>query len=331
MVKLAIEMGTSLTKIYRVGEGAVLSEATALSISRETKEIRAYGDEAKRLLGKTAELTDIVFPVWEGEIRDERYAGILLEYFVKKVVPRRPVTGIEVLFCVPCACSLEERRKYYRVAKAAGISRVNFAETPYLAAIGQDFPLSESNPVFAMDVGAGKTSLAVLSLDGIIAGLTMCVGGNNMDSRIIDQIVDVFNLKIGLLTAEKLKSTVGSLYQDDNQSMPVNGQDNGTGRPRTVTISSQEILYPIRFFVDKILEYADLLLRKLPAEVSATMSRNGIYLSGGVCALAGFADHISENLHMEVHCRNDVETAVILGGGRVIASPALMRKVCMPS
>ena len=128
-----------------------------------------------------------------------------------------------------------------------------------------------------------------------------------------------------------MKSTVGSLYQDDNQSMPVNGQDNGTGRPRTVTISSQEILYPIRFFVDKILEYADLLLRKLPAEVSATMSRNGIYLSGGVCALAGFADHISENLHMEVHCRNDVETAVILGGGRVIASPALMRKVCMPS
>src|SRR5699024_10044630 len=133
--------------------------------------------------------------------------------------------------CVPCAASAELREKYCRVAKAVGLSRVRFAESPYLAALGQNVPLSESNPVFALDMGAGKTSAAVFSLDGVIAGLTMTVGGNNMDVHIIDHIAETYNLKIGSQTSEKLKNTVGSLIENDNQSTIVNGRDVTTGKP----------------------------------------------------------------------------------------------------
>ncbi len=327
MLKLAIDFGTAVTKIYRIGSGIVLAEATCLTTSRETGEIRAFGDEAKRLLGKTAEFTEMIFPVYEGEIVNERYAGALLEYFLGKVVKR--AFSVEAVFCVPCGCGVQSREKYYRVAKAAGISRINFIETPYLVALGQDVPLSESNPVFAIDIGAGKTSVAVFSLDGIIAGLNLCIGGNNIDTHIIDHIADLYGLKIGPQSSERLKNTVGSLLAGDNQSVIVNGRDVSEGKPRSVSVSSGDILYPIQYHLDKILEYAALILRKLPAEVSAAMCKNGVYLAGGVAAIAGLGDYVAEKLGMEAHLAGDVQTAVILGGGRVVGSNALMRKLCM--
>ncbi len=327
MLKLAIDLGTSVTKIFRIGSGIVLAEATCLTVSKDTGEIRAFGSEAKRLLGKTAEFTEMVFPVYEGEIVNERYAGALLEYFLGKVVRR--AFSVEALFCVPCGATVQTRERYYRVAKAAGISRVNFVETPYLVALGQDVPLSESNPVFAIDVGAGKTSLAVFSLDGIIAGLTMNVGGNNMDTHIIDCIADTYNLKIGPQSSEKLKQSVGSLITGDNQGAIVNGRDMTSGRPRSVSVSSGDVLFPIRIYVDKIVEYAELVLKKLPAEVSAAMCKNGVFLAGGVCGIAGFGDYVAKKLQMEAHLASDVNTAVVLGGGRVIGNNALMRKLCM--
>lgn len=325
MLKLAIDFGTSVTKIFRIGSGIVLAEATCLAVSRESGEIRAYGNDAKRLLGKTAELTEMIFPVYEGEIVNEKYAGALLEYFLRKV--KHHAFSVEALFCVPCGTGVEAREKYYRIAKAAGISRVNFVETPFLVALGQDIPLSESNPVFAIDIGAGKTSAAVFSLDGVIAGLTMNVGGNNMDTHIIDHIAENFNLKIGPQSSEKLKNTVGSLIESDNQSTVVNGRDITTGKPRSVAVSSEDVLIPIRAYVDKIIEYAELILRKLPAEASAAMCKNGIYLSGGVSNLAGFADYVADSLQMEAHMPPDAQMAVILGGGRAIGNAAILRKI----
>ena len=325
MLKLAIDFGTSVTKIYKLGSGIVLAEATCVTVQKDTGEIRAFGNEAKRLLGKTAEQTDVCFPVYEGEIVSERLAGALLEFFLRKVVKRG--TSVEALFCVPCGYKVESREKVYRVAKAAGIGRVNFAETPFLSVLGQDVPLSESNPVFAIDIGAGVTSIAAFSLDGIIAGLSMNVGGSNMDVHIIDHIAETFSLKIGSLTSEKLKNTVGSLIEDDNQSTIINGRDLKSGRPRSVSVSSADIVFPIKVYVDKIAEYADLVLKKLPAEVSAAMLKNGLYLSGGVCNIAGLAEYMSKKLQMEAHLSGDPQMAVVLGGGRAVGNAALLRRI----
>ena len=327
MLKLAIDFGTSVTKIYKIGSGIVLAEPTCDTVQKETGQSRPFGSEAKRLLGKTAELTDVCFPVYEGEIVDERCAAALLEYFLRKI--SRRTFSAEALFCVPCACSVASREKYCRVARAAGLSRVTFAETPYLAVLGQDVPLSESNPVFAIDVGAGKTSCAAFSLDGIIAGLTMNVGGNNMDVHIIDHVAETFNLKIGALTSEQLKNKVGSLIENDNQSTIVNGRDITSGKPRSVSVSSADILFPVRVYVDKIIEYAELVLKKLPAEVSAVMCKNGIYLAGGVTGIAGFADYVADRLQMEAHLGRDAQMAVVLGGGRAIGSSALLKRIQM--
>ena len=157
----------------------------------------------------------------------------------------------------------------------------------------------------------------------------MNVGGNNMDVHIIDHIAELYRLKIGAASSERLKIAVGSLIESDNQSFIVNGRDIGTGKPRSVTVSSQDILLPIRVYVDKVLEYAEMLLRKLPAEVSAAMCKNGIFLSGGVTAIAGFADYCAARLQMEAHLPADPQMAVILGGGRAMGNPALLSRIEM--
>ncbi len=327
MLKLAIDLGTSVTKIYRLGSGIVLAEATCVTVSKETGEIRAFGNDAKRLLGKTADQTEVCFPVYEGEIVSEKLAAALLGYFLKKAAGR--TFSVEALFCVPCGYKSESREKVYRVAKEAGISRVNFAESPFLSALGQDVPLSESNPVFAIDIGAGVTSVSAFSLDGTIAGLSMNVGGNNMDIHIIDHIADKFNLKIGSLTSEKLKNMVGSLIEGDNQSTIINGRDITTGKPRSVSVSSADIEFPVRVYIDKIVEYAELILQKLPAEVSAAVGRNGVYLSGGVSRLAGLPDYIARKLQMEAHISSDPQMSVVLGGGRAVGNANLLRRIRM--
>ena len=157
----------------------------------------------------------------------------------------------------------------------------------------------------------------------------MNVGGNNMDVHIIDHVAETFNLKIGALTSEKLKNTVGSLIENDNQSAIVNGRDITTGKPRSVSVSSADILFPVRIYVDKIIEYAELVLKKLPAEVSAVMCKNGIYLAGGVAAIAGLADYVSDRLQMEAHIGGDAQMAVVLGGGRAIGNSALLKRIEM--
>ena len=319
MIKLAIDLGSSVTKIFKIGSGIVLAEPTCVAVSTGSNAVKAIGEDAKRLIGKTAEYTTIVFPVFESDIVNEGVAAVMLTHFLKKIgITPSKAKRCEVLFGVPCGAKDELLDKYYRLADACRIGSVDFVEIPYLAAFGQNLSLNETNPSFIIDIGGGSTNIAAFSLDGIIAGISLNIGGGNIDSQIIDHIADSFNLKVGRLTSEKLKMTVASLYTNDNESMVVNGRDITSVRPRSVAVSSSDIYEPVKIFADKIVEYAGLILSKLPAEVSAAIWHNGIYLSGGGAKIIGIDDYLSHSLQMDVNLSDEPQMAVILGGGRTI-------------
>ena len=330
MIKLAIDFGSSVTKIYKIGSGIVLAEATCVAVASGSGAVKALGDEAKLLIGKTAEFTTIVFPVFEADIVDEEAAAVLLGYFLKKIgVSKAQAKRAQVLFSVPCGAEDELLEKYARLAEACGIRSFRFVEVPFLAALGQDVPLNETDPVFVIDIGGGCTNIAAFSLDGIIAGIGLGTGGSNIDSEIIDRIADSFHLKIGLQTSEKLKMTVGSLYANDNESMVVNGRDITTGRPRAVAVSSADIYDCVKLFADRIVKYALMIVAKLPAEVSASVYRNGIYLSGGCARLIGLDDYIAREMQMDVNLSGEPQMAVILGGGRTVGNEEVLETVCL--
>lgn len=328
--RYAIDLGTSVTKIYQLGSGIILSEPSVVAVDTDDrKDVKAVGVDAKRLIGKTAENTSVVFPVFEGEIRDERMAAVMLRHFLKKIQAKKFGRRPELLFSAPCGADLVLLKKLERLAEASGAGSVKFVETPILAALGQNIPLTEFSPCFCIDMGGGCTDIAALSLDGIIAGISVNLGGGNIDAQLIEFVGERFGLKIGLLTAERIKEQVGSLIDGDNTGTVVNGRDIATGKPRSIAITAEDVREPVEMYYDKVLEMAEMVMAKLPAEVSAEIRHAGVYLSGGSAGLAGLERYANRRLGMDINVADEPGMAVALGAGTLLGSPEALRRLAV--
>ncbi len=330
MKRLVIDVGSWITKISILGCGVVLSEATCVALQSETDgsvTIKAFGDTARALSGKAAKNTRIVNPVCEGEIVQPALLTELLKYFLEKVeIPQRKAKHAEVMFIVPCSAGKKLRKTYLKIAEDCGIGRTYFTRTPFAAVLGHNVVLSRTSPVFCVDVGYGKTDISVFSLDGIIAGFTANLGGGNIDVHVIDLLDEQFGIKVGALTAEKLKNVVGSLYEDDNKIMAVIGRSERGGEPTQVAVNSSHLEGVIKLYADKIIEYVRVVMSDLPAEVSSAVVSGGIYLSGGLTKLDGFAEYFEKGLEIKVNVCEEPSLASVIGGCTILSSPYLCSK-----
>lgn len=333
MIRLAIDVGSQKTKIYMPGSGVVLSEATCIAAETGAEDgqtvlnVKYYGDRARALSGRAALNTRIVNPVVEGDIVNVGLMSALLSYFLEKIeITRRKAKSAEVTFLIPCGSDSRLKSKYIQVAADCNIGRVLFVQTPFAAVTGHNVTLSETYPVFCLDVGHAITNIAVFSLDGIIYGLSVNLGGGNVDVHLMDYLAENFNLKIGALTAERLKITVGSLLEDDNKMTVADGRDVKNGTPSSVAVNSSQIEDIIKLYVDKILEYVTAVLAKLPAEVASAVMHDGIYLSGGFAKTDGFAEYVSAKLGVPVNSCEEPALAPVIGAGAIISDPVLRGK-----
>ncbi len=327
MWKLAIDLGSSTTKIYRAdtSSGIVLAEPSCVAVSSDG-EVKAIGKEAKNLTGKTGEYTSIVYPVYEGEIVDLRLAAMMLKAFLKRVgVKPSALSRAQILISIPCGISDRTLGDYVALTEECGLKKVFFVEQPYLAAMGADLVLTHTDPVFCIDVGGGVTNVAVVSADGMIAGLSMSIGGNNMDANILSRVAKTNGLRIGALTAERIKNEVGSLAVSARGTIIAEGSSVETYRPAAASVQASDITDCIKLYVDKILEYAGAVLRKLPAEVAATVNRNGVFLSGGVMNIPHLPQYIGRSLDMRYHVCEEPQYATVLGGGDMLRDKQLLR------
>lgn len=330
MNRLVVDVGSWITKICILGCGVVLSEATCVALQSEidgTVTIKAFGDTARALSGKAAQNTRIVNPVCEGEIVQPALLTELLKYFLEKVeITPRKAKQTEVMFIVPCSAGKKLRKTYLKIAEGCGIGRTYFTRTPFAAVLGHNVVLSRTSPVFCVDVGYGKTDISVFSLDGIIAGFTANLGGGNIDVHIMDLLSEEFGIKVGALTAEKLKNVVGSLYEDDNKMMAVIGRAEDSGEPTQAAVNSSHLEGVIKLYVDKIIEYVRVVMSDLPAEVSSAVVNGGIYLSGGLSKMDGFTEYFERGLEIKVNVCEEPSLASVIGGCTVLSSPYLCAK-----
>lgn len=327
MIKLAIDIGSYTTKIYMLGCGVVLAEATCVAVEKDAQGVRykALGDRARALSGKAAQNTRIINPVSEGDIIHPGMLADLLMYFFEKIeVTRYKARHSEVLFILPCGAKAELKQKYLDLAAECGIGKTCFTQAPFAAALGHNLTLSETSPVFCLDIGYGITNMAALSLDGIISGISVNLGGGNIDVEIMDALIENFRLKTGSLTAERIKNTVGSLLENDNKTMAVEGKNAGTLSPAAEMVCSDDILDIIVVYVDKILEYVVLTMQKLPADVASAILHGGIYLSGGLTKMDGMADYVAARLGVPVHHSEAPSLCNVIGGGVIISNDYLL-------
>ncbi len=327
--KLAIDFDSSITNIYMLGSGLLLSEPTVAATNDDAKaEVKAIGLEAGKLIGKTAKNTKIVFPVFEGEIVNERVAAGLLKGFLDKIEVKNGLfSASTVLFSVPCGVTDKMIEKYRSVARECGFRKVYFVEAPVLSALGQRIPMTDSSPCFIIDMSGGTTNVAAVSLDGIITGVSVNFGYSKINTDIIDYIYENFGLQIGLLSADRLRKEIGSLEDGDMLSSVVNGRNVDTGKPMAASISAVKISEPVKSYYDDIAEIALEVLKKLPPEVAAEIRRAGIYVSGGGSNIYGLENYYSEKFGMKVNIAEHGLMSVALGGGVVLGNADLLKKV----
>ena len=334
MIKLAIDFGSQITKIYMLGAGVVLSEATCVAVEQTVSEektvysVKSFGNKARALYGKAAKNTHIINPVFEGDIVNLKLATALMAHFFDKIeVSSRAAKNCEVIFVLPCGATEELKDKYLQIAEELNIGLVYFTQTPFAAVAGHNATITESTPVFSVDIGYGTTNIAVFSLDGIINGYSINLGGGNIDVHIMDYMAENHNVKIGALTAERIKNTVGSLVEDDYKITVADGRDIKKGTPESVAVNTEHIHGVIKLYIDKIIEYIKLVITQLPAEVSSSVMRGGLYLSGGLIKLDGLSDYISVSLNMPVNCPEEPQYASVIGAGSILSTPALLESL----
>ena len=329
MIKLAIDLGSSMTKIYRAdtNSGVVLAEPSCVAVVGANQDIKAIGKEAKNLIGKTAEYMQIIYPIYEGVIVDMRLAVVMLQDFLSRIgIAKSALRHAQILMNVPCGFGGQLLTDYEILAEECGLKNVRFVEQPYLGALGGGAILSETEPIFCLDIGGGVSNAAVVSADGIISGISMNVGGNNIDANIISRIASNSELLVGALTAEKIKNEICSLSPSARGTMVAEGSSTKTCQPAAVSVQAGDLTECVRVYVNKIVEYAIEVLRTLPAEVAATVNRNGVLLSGGIMKIPYVPQHIGAALGMRYRVCEEPQFATVLGGGLLLRDKVALAK-----
>jgi rod shape-determining protein MreB len=322
---LSIDLGTANTLIYIPGQGIVLNEPSVVAIKedkiRGSKAIAAVGTDAKQMLGRTPGNITAIRPLKDGVIADFAITERMLRFFIEKVHKKnrwfRP--SPRILICVPCGSTQVERRAIRESAAMAGAREVYLIEEPISAAIGAGLPVDEACGSMVLDIGAGTSEVAVISINGIVYSNSVRIGGDRFDEAIINYVRRNYGTLIGEVTAEQIKMEIGSAYPGNEvREIEVKGRNLAEGVPRSFSLNSNEILEALQEPLSGIVSAVKLALEQTPPELGSDVATRGIYLTGGGALLKDIDRLFTEEIGLPVHIADDPLTCVARGGGMVL-------------
>ena len=329
---LAIDLGTANTLVYVKGKGIVLMEPSVVAVSvdsRSKNRVLAVGTEAKKMLGRTPSNIIAIRPMRDGVIADFEVTEAMLRHFIHKVHNRRTFVRPRIVIAVPSGITQVEKRAVKESAESAGAREVFLIEEPMAAAIGANLPITEPTCNMVVDIGGGTTEVAVISLAGVVYSRSVRVAGDKMDSAIIQYIKRKYNLLIGEMTAEIIKTTIGNASPDpqDLETIEVKGRDLASGIPKILSIDSEEIRVAISEQIDSIIETVKIALEQTPPELAADIVDRGIILTGGGALLKNLDKFLREETRLPITVADDPLTTVALGVGKVLDNIEILKQV----
>ena len=326
---LAVDLGTANTLVYARGRGILLNEPSVVAVDTTTNAVLAVGVDAKRMIGRTPGHIRAVRPLQHGVIADYEITAEMLRYFVRKVLQRRSMfSGPRVVVCVPSGITSVEQRAVSEAAYAAGARKVHIISEPMAAAIGAGLPVNQPAGSMIVDIGGGTTEVAVLSLGGIVASTSLRVAGNALDEAIVDHIRAEFGLLIGERTAEELKISVGSAFPVAGpQRAEIRGREVGTGLPRNVTVSGEQLRKAMEVPLARIVDAVRSTLDRCPPELAGDLVSRGIVITGGGALLRGMAARLQHEIGIPVLVADRPLDSVVLGTGTVVEHFDQLQKV----
>lgn len=326
--KLGIDLGTVNVLIYERGH-IVLQEPSLVALLVEEQKIVEFGQPAREMMGRVDEEDiQIVRPLQNGVIADYEVTEAMLEYFMGKVAGRIRLFRPTVMVSVPYGVTSVEKRAVHEAALAAGAREVFLIWEPLAAAIGAGLPVATPAGDMVVNIGGGITEAAVITMNNIIRAESGRVGGVRMDEAIAAYVRRKYNLSIGLSTAEAVKIQIGAaIPQLDELSMDVQGRDNVSGLPRTVTLSTGEVAEALADPLNQIAMVVKNVLGNTPPELASDIIDRGIVLTGGGALLRGVDEYLTKQTGVPVYRADNPIITVAVGAGRALEDPALLRRL----
>lgn len=324
---MAIDLGTANTLVYVQDRGIVLNEPSVVAIEtiNGVKSVKAVGDDAKMMMGKTPDNIEAIRPMRDGVIADIEIAEEMIKHFIRKVHGKRSLFNYpEIVICVPSGSTSVERRAIRDAASNAGASQVYLILEPMAAAIGADMPVTEPVGSMVVDIGGGTTEVAVLSLRGLAYTTSVRVGGDKMDEAIVSYVRRHHNLLIGEATAERIKKDYGIARAPADgigETIHLKGRDLVNGVPKEITINQSNIAEALAEPIGQIIEGVRIALENTQPELAADIVDQGIMLTGGGALIKGLDDYLREETGLPVSVAEDPLSCVALGTGRAMEDP----------
>lgn len=317
--EVGIDLGTANVLVYIKNKGIVLNEPAVVAVNNDTDEILAVGEEARQMLGRTPGNIVALKPLSDGVISDYDITERMLKYFIAKTCGMSRFFRPKIMVCVPSGVTEVEKRAVREAATQAGGKDVYLMEEPVAAAIGAGLDISKPDGVMVIDIGGGTTDIAVISLGGIVASASVKMAGDKFDEAIIKYMRKVHKLYIGERTGEELKKNIGTAYpREESITMECRGRDLITGLPKTVMVTSEEMLKALEEPLHTICESVHSVLEKTPPELAADISNSGIMLTGGGAYLYGIDKRIEARTGITVHIAEDPSSCVAIGTGKAL-------------
>lgn len=318
-VDIGIDLGTASILVYIKGKGVVLKEPSVVAFDRDTNKIKAIGEEARLMLGRTPGNIVAVRPLRQGVISDYTVTEKMLKYFIQKAVGKKMFRRPRISVCVPSGVTEVEKKAVEDATLQAGAREVAIIEEPIAAAIGAGIDISRPCGNMIVDIGGGTSDIAVISLGGTVVSQSIKVAGDDFDEAIVRYMRKKHNLLIGERTAEDIKIKIGSTYpMAQIETMDVRGRNLVTGLPKTVTVTSEETEEALRETTAQIVEAVHNVLEKTPPELAADVADRGIVLTGGGALLRGLEELIEEKTGINTMTAEEPMTAVAIGTGKFV-------------
>ena len=316
---IGIDLGTSSILIYIKGRGVVLKEPSVVAVNRDTNKVLAYGEDARLMLGRTPENISAVRPLRQGVISDYTLTEQMLKYFINKAVGKRTLRKPRISICIPSGATEVEKKSVEDAAYHAGAREVTIIEEPVAAAIGAGIDISKPQGNMIIDIGGGTSDIAVIALDGPVVSESIKVAGDDFDEAILRYMRKNHNLLIGERTAEDIKINIGcASKRPENVTMEVRGRNLVTALPKTVVVSSDEIMEALLEPAMMIVNAVHNVLERTPPELAADIYERGIVMTGGGSLLYGLDKLMQEKTGINTMLAEDPLTAVAIGTGKFI-------------
>ena len=273
---IGIDLGTASILVYVKGKGVVLKELSVVAFDRDTNRIKAIGEEARLMLGRTPGNIVAVRPLRQGVISDYTVTEKMLKYFIQKAVGKQRFRKPLISICVPSQVTEVERKAVEDAAFQAGARDVKIIEEPIAAAIGAGIDIARPCGNMIVDIGGGTSDIAVISLGGTVVSASIKIAGDDFDDAIVRYMRKKHNLLIGERTAEDIKIRIGSAYpRPESVTVDVRGRNLVTGLPKTITVTSEETEEALKDTTSQIVEAVHSVLEKTPPELAADIADRG--------------------------------------------------------